>query len=325
MKGVIFFVIIFLSSSVLGNDFSAHNVVFDIKPIELIPNLNNKKVLLGEKLFHDPILSSNKGMSCSSCHFLDQGGDDNKSLSTTLLGQRRIANTSTVFNSVNNIAFTWSGKQKDLSKLTLSLIKSPKALGSKVNVVLTLLQENKEYQQLFKGIFSDGITINNVVDALVYYQKQLITPNSRFDQYLKGNLAALNQAEKKGYDLFKSYGCINCHQGINIGGNMYQKFGVFGNYFFDRDGKESSEQIGRESYTKAARDKSYYRVPSLRNIAVTGPYLHDGSVESLFEVVKLMAKFQLGTEMPQSDVENIVKFLHTLTGEYRGVSLNDQN
>jgi cytochrome c peroxidase len=160
----------------------------------------------------------------------------------------------------------------------------------------------------------------NIQDALAVFQRSLITPNGRFDKYLRGDKTAITADELKGYQLFKSYGCVACHQGVNAGGNMFQLFGVMGDYFAKR-GNITEADYGRFNATKNPADKHMFKVPSLRNVALTAPYFHDGSAKTLSDAVDVMFRYQLGRPAPQADKDYIVKFLHTLTGEYKGKSL----
>jgi cytochrome c peroxidase len=164
------------------------------------------------------------------------------------------------------------------------------------------------------------MTPDTVADALATYQMSLITPNARFDRYLRGDKSAINQLEKTGYQLFKSYGCVACHQGVNVGGNMIATLGVMGDYFKDR-GDETSADLGRFNVTQRESDKHRFKVPSLRNVAQTAPYFHDGSIDSLEDAIKTMAKYQLGQTIPDPDIDAIAQFLRSLTGELKGQAL----
>jgi cytochrome c peroxidase len=155
-----------------------------------------------------------------------------------------------------------------------------------------------------------------VVDALVSYERSLVTPNARFDRYLRGERQALNNEELKGYELFKGYGCASCHQGVNVGGNLFQKFGVFPDPAAPPNPREEVD-LGRFNVTKVARDREVFRVPSLRNVALTAPYFHDGRARTLKKAVGTMARVQLGRWLRPQEIDVIVQFLHTLTGEYR--------
>jgi cytochrome c peroxidase len=180
---------------------------------------------------------------------------------------------------------------------------------------LATLKNDPRYSKKFSQIYADGVTKNNVSDAIAEFERALITPNARFDQFLRGKKHALNDKEFKGYQKFKSYGCVSCHQGINVGGNMYQTMGVMGDYFKDRKTPAREADLGRFLITGKEEDKHVFKVPSLRNVASTAPYFHDGSIPTLEAAVDTMAKYQLGRQMSKEDIESIVAFLKTLSGE----------
>lgn len=179
--------------------------------------------------------------------------------------------------------------------------------------VIAKLNKDQNYINLFGKLYNDGIQGNNIKDAISEYERSLITP-SRFDKYLLGDKTALNESELKGYDLFKKYGCVACHQGINIGGNMYQLFGVMGDYFKER-GNITNADLGYFNVSHDERDRHKFKVPSLRNIALTAPYFHDGSAKTLHDAVRVMAKYQLGRTIPEADEELIIQFLNALSGD----------
>jgi cytochrome c peroxidase len=167
----------------------------------------------------------------------------------------------------------------------------------------------------FRAAYVDGLTWNNVIAALVSFERSLVTPHSRFDRYLGGEQQALTAEEQQGYDLFKSYGCVACHQGMNVGGNMFAKFGVFQP---PNGAGEEGVDSGRYNVTHKPQDVQVFRVPSLRNVALTAPYFHDGRAPTLAVAVDTMARVQLGKELTPEEVGLIVQFLQTLTGDYRG-------
>jgi cytochrome c peroxidase len=169
-------------------------------------------------------------------------------------------------------------------------------------------------------LYRDGITAANIKDAIATFERSLVTPNSRFDKYLRGDQAALSENEKHGFELFQSYGCSACHQGINLGGNMFEKMGLMGDYFADRGNPTDADQ-GRFNINHEEQSMYEFRVPSLRNVARTAPYFHDGNAQTLQQAVTIMAKYQLGRPMPPDDVDAIVAFLGSLTGEYKGLPL----
>ncbi len=278
-----------------------------IKPIPSEMKVNLKKAALGKKLFFDPILSKDGTISCASCHDLQNGGDDGLKFSFGINGQEGDINSPTVYNAVFNFRQFWDGRAKDLKEQARGPIENPVEMGHTLTAAVEVLNQNKIYFEDFNEVYADGITKDNIVDAIAEFEKVLITPNSPFDRYLKGDKEAIGQKAKEGYSLFKSKGCILCHHGINIGGNFYNKFGIYE----DAD----SKHLGRYSITKREEDKHVFKVPSLRNIALTAPYMHDGRVSTLNKAVELMTKYQLGRYMDPGDTEAIVVFLKSLTGE----------
>ena len=285
-----------------------------IAPIPLDAGLDAAQVALGEKLFHDPRLSRNNAFSCATCHRLGQGGGDGVSRPPTLTGGLHLRNTPTVFNVSLNSRFHWDGGFRTLEEEAAAAINDPTIMNSNWLDVLPKLQSSSDYVSAFNAAYPGGLTKANVLRALADFQRSLITPNSRFDQYLRGDDDALSEDEKRGYDLFKSYGCSACHQGVNVGGNMFQRFGIFRN----QERRHEDEDTGRFRVTGAERDRQVFRVPSLRNVTLTAPYYHDGRIQSLETAVDLMASRQLGRPLHPDEIRLIVEFLHTLTGEYQG-------
>ena len=197
---------------------------------------------------------------------------------------------------------------------------NPLEMGSNWQEVVAKLGKDEALAAQFKQSYADGVQSKNIQVAIAVFERSLITPNARFDKYLRGDKTALTADEHKGYQLFKSYGCVACHQGVNAGGNMFQLFGVMGDYFAKR-GNVTEADNGRYNATKNEADKHMFKVPSLRNVALTAPYFHDGSAKTLSDAVDVMFRYQLGRPASQADKDLIVKFLHTLTGEYKGKSL----
>lgn len=296
-----------------------------IRPIPLTVKLDAKKVVLGDKLFHDKRLSKDNTLACASCHGLDRGGVDGGVDggvgSTGINGAKGPINAPTVFNSGFNFRQFWDGRANSLEEQAAGPVHNPKEMGSNWAEVLGKLSQDAALVATFKESYPDGLQPKNIQDAIANFERSLITPNSRFDKYLRGDKAALKDDELRGYQLFKNYGCVACHQGVNVGGNMFQVFGVMGDYFAKRGGVTEAD-LGRFNVTKNEADKNMFKVPSLRNVALTAPYFHDGSAKTLNDAVDVMFKFQLGRAAPQQDKELIVKFLHTLTGEFRGQPLD---
>ena len=295
MKILLLFIFLFLTSHAQP-----------ITPIPQTIDYDVKKAYLGKALFFDTILSIDNTISCASCHHLNNGGDDNLKFSFGVNAQEGDINSPTVYNSIYNFRQFWNGSAKDLAEQAKGPIENPVEMGNNFENLIVVLKKSA-YKNKFDNIYTDGITQENIVDAIAEFEKTLITPNAPFDQYLLGDEKAITQKQKEGYEIFKSKGCIACHHGINVGGNLYNKFGVM------KDVK--SKRVGRYEVTKNEADKYYFKVPSLRNVAQTSPYLHDGRFEKLEDTVKFMAHYQLGRTISQEDVERIVAFLNSLTGE----------
>jgi cytochrome c peroxidase len=285
-----------------------------IVPITTGPPLDPRRVALGERLFHDPRLSRDSRRACATCHPLDRGGMDGRPRALTADGTRHPRNTPTIFNVGLSASFNWDGVARTLEEHAEIVLLNPSLMNTTWPALLATLHEAGGYRGEFERAYPDGLTRAAVLDALATFERSLRTPNSRFDRYLRGESAALSVTEQRGYRRFKSYGCGSCHQGVNVGGNMFQRFGVFP----DPDGVQAETDPGRYQVTNVARDRGVFRVPSLRNVAVTAPYFHDGRAATLERAVEIMATVQLGRRLEPEDVASIVQFLGTLTGEYRG-------
>jgi cytochrome c peroxidase len=279
-----------------------------ITPIPLDIKVDIKKANLGKELFFDTILSKDNTISCHSCHLLNKGGDDNSQFSLGIDNKRGNINAPTVLNSTFNFVLFWNGRAKNLQEQALGPITNPIEMGHSFEELITKLEKTK-YKDKFNSIYKDGITSFNITDAIAEYEKTLITPNAPFDRYLRGEKNAISKETKEGYELFKNQGCIACHHGMNVGGNLYAKFGVISQL--------QSDSEGRFEVTKNELDKYYFKVPTLRNVELTAPYLHDGRIDNLEDVVKFMVHYQLGKSLSQEDVNKIVLFLKSLTGEIK--------
>lgn len=303
----------------LGEWFVVEDVDEPIYPIPLTVKLDQKKVALGDRLFHDKQLSKDNTISCASCHDLTKGGTDQVKFSTGIKGAEGGINSPTVYNSGFNFVQFWDGRAKDLEEQVIGPVHNPVEMGTNWQEVIPRLQQDSTYVAAFNVCYENGIDSLNIQDAIAIFERSLITPNAPFDHYLRGDQDALTSKEKEGYSLFKTYGCISCHQGINIGGNMYQRMGVMNNYFAHRP--ITNEDRGRYNVTKDERNMYQFKVPSLRNIEVTYPYLHDGSAETLQDIIFIMTKDQLGRPLNDEQIGLIIQFLKTLTGEYNSVPL----
>ena len=287
-----------------------------IKPIPISFDYDSAKVELGKKLFFEPRLSKSGWITCNSCHNLSTGGADNLPSS---IGHKWFfgpINSPTVLNARFNLAQFWDGRAKDLKEQAGGPIANPIEMGSNHKLTVSVLQSIPEYMQWFSELYgADGmyedekITIDQVTDAIAAFEETLTTPNSRFDYWLKGYDEYISKAEKEGYTLFKDKACIVCHNGIGVGGNSYQKFGIAKPY--DKD----THTPGRYNVTKEEKDKYVFKVPLLRNIELTAPYFHDASTFDLVEAVNIMAEYQLGLTLTENETSKIVAFLKTLAGE----------
>lgn len=291
-----------------------------IRPIEALTGLDPRKINLGRKLFDDPRLSHNNQLSCATCHNLETGGTDRKARSIGINGAIGVINAPTVLNSGFNFSQFWDGRTATLEQQIDEPVQLKTEMGSKWPEVIKKLESSPEYVQAFRQVYGDDIQTEHVKDSIAEFERSLSTPNSRFDRYLRHDTQALTSREQQGYKLFKSFGCASCHQGMNVGGNMYQKLGVMAPYFTDR-GNITKADRGRFNVTGDPNDMYMFKVPGLRNVELTAPYFHDGSAATLPDAVRMMAKYQLGRHLTDHEVELIVEFLKTLTGELNGKPL----
>lgn len=291
-----------------------------IQPIETLTNLDPGKVDLGRKLFHDPRLSHNNQVACANCHNLKTGGTDRRVHSIGIDGAVGVINAPTVFNSGFNFSQFWDGRQPTLEKQIDDPLQSKIEMGSTWPEVIAKLKNSPEYVQAFRRVYGDDIQSGHVKDSIAEFERSLATPNSRFDRYLRHDANALTSREQQGYTLFKAFGCASCHQGASVGGNMYQKLGVMAPYFTDRSNITRADR-GRFNVTGDPQDMYMFKVPSLRNVELTPPYFHDGSAATLADAVRMMATYQLGRHLTDQEVDAIVEFLKTLTGDLNGKPL----
>lgn len=279
-------------------------------------NVSKEQIELGKKLYFDKRLSINDQQSCNSCHILDNhgAGVDNHPVSNGALpGKKGERNSPTVLNAGFHIAQFWDGRAKDLIEQAKGPILNPveMAMPSESEVVKKI-SAIAEYQEMFQKAFpneKNPITYENIAKAIAAFESTLITQD-RFDDFLKGNVDALSKEEIQGLKTFIEVGCIQCHNGALLGGNSFQKMGKLNPY-------ENTKDLGLYNVTKKEEDKYVFKVPSLRNVALTAPYFHDGSVQTLEEAVKKMAWLQLNKELSQEEIKSIVSFLNALTDKSR--------
>lgn len=293
--------------------------LFEPIPTELpeLPNnpLTEEKIELGRMLFFEPRLSSSHLLSCNTCHNVGIGGVDGLEVSVGHGWQKGPRNSPTVFNSFYNVAQFWDGRAEDLMEQAQGPIQAAVEMNATPERVLAVLNSMPEYQERFAEAFpgeDDPVTFENVARAIEAYEVTLTTPNAPFDEFLRGDLAALDEDEKRGLDLFMNVGCASCHSGVNVGGGDYFAFGVI-----ERPGSEilPREDRGRFAVTETASDEYVFRAPPLRNVALTAPYFHSGGVWDLEQAVAIMGTAQLGADLEEDEIQSIVAFLHTLTGD----------
>ncbi|MFP2506084.1 cytochrome-c peroxidase [Buttiauxella gaviniae] len=293
------------------------------EPVQPIPesvNVNPEKVALGMRLYHDPRLSGDNSISCAHCHQLGVGGGDGRKTSQGVGGEIGPINAPTVYNSVFNVEQFWDGRAPDLQAQAGGPPLNPIEMASKSwDEITDKLNKDPILTRDFTAVYPKGFSGASITDAIAEFEKTLITPNAPFDHYLRGDDNAITAQQKHGYQLFKENKCATCHTGKILGGRSFEPLGLKKDFGF---GEVTAADIGRMNVTKEVRDRLRQKVPTLRNVALTAPYFHRGDVKTLDEAVKLMLKYQVGTTLPQKDVDDIVAFLHTLNGVYTPYPLN---
>lgn len=311
--------LLLLSSVASAMDLSSE----PIKPVKPASNLNQERVSLGRALFHDVRLSSDNTISCASCHSLKHGGADTSAVSTGVGRALGSANTPTVYNSSLNFVQFWNGRAADLLEQVNGPVHNPVEMNSNWPAIVNNLRQDRDLKNRFSTLYADGLNANNIRDAITEFERSLVTLNAPFDRWLSGEESALNDKQQQGYRLFKSYGCISCHQGSNVGGNMYAQFGAvkdISEYFSARGAPLSNTDLGRYTATNDKSDLYLFKVPSLRLASRTAPYFHDGSVTRLEDAIKIMGRFQLGREIPAEHISALSAFIESLAGEHPELS-----
>jgi cytochrome c peroxidase len=251
---------------------------------------------------------------------------DNKQYSEGVGGQFGGVNAPTVYNAVYNFVQFWDGRAVTLADQAAGPPLNPVEMASEsFDQIVAKLAKDKALTKAFKQVYPDGWSEKNITNAIAHFEMTLITPNSRFDKYLRGDSQAINAQELEGYELFKQYNCATCHIGPNLGGDSYELMGQYADYFADRGLELTVEDNGRFKETALERDRHRFKVPGLRNVALTAPYFHDGTEPELKEAVCKMGTYQVGVELTDAQEEKIVAFLNTLTGEFEGKLLTNDN
>jgi len=272
-----------------------------IRPIPVPPAADPRVLALGESLFADPRLSGDGAHSCASCHDIQSNGADRRVRRVTPTGSDPPFNTPTVFNAALSYRLGWEGQFRTLEAQAESSLENPAFMGVRIETVVARLRADVDLTQRFRNAFGRDPNRTDLLNALATYERSLLTPDSPFDRWLRGDTAALTAEELSGYEMFKFLGCVSCHQGVNVGANLKQRVGVF--------------------HPLVSYRPEVLRVPSLRNVATTPPYFHDGSAPTLDDAVRRMAKSQLNQTLTDEQIDRIGAFLRTLTGTYQGQPL----
>jgi len=292
-----------------------------LQPLPLTVEFDARKAALGEKLFHDPRLSGDGTISCATCHALDKGGTDQAPVSTGIRGQKGPINSPTVYNARYHLAQFWDGRAVDLFEQAGGPVENPLEMGAKFPDVVAKLAQDPALVAEVTALYPEGLTDRAIKDAIAEFEKSLVTPNAPFDKFLRGDAAALSADQKAGYDLFVATGCTTCHVGKELGGQSFEPMGRDRDYFVLRGGPATDADQGRFNVTKSELDRHDFKVPTLRNIAKTFPYFHDGSVADLATAAKMMAAVQQDVDWTEAEAQQVAAFLESLTGEFRGQPL----
>lgn len=284
-----------------------------VSPLPNPPSAKDEKTELGALLYRDPVFSENFSISCNSCHSLQKNGVDQLPTYQGLDKAKGNLNTPTTLNSKLNFRQFWNGRASNFSEVIDDHLTNKTIFASNWHSVIKRFESNDTYIDLFKRNFLNGeINPENIKDALITFLDNLVTPKSSFDKFLNGDENAISQEAKDGFELFKDYGCITCHQGPNLGGNLFQKLGIYKDYYPPTE--SNPVNLGLFVVSKELNDKFVFKVPGLRNVTLTAPYLHDGSIKTLEEMIRIMGVYQIGQLIPDDDIKLIIKFLETLNG-----------
>lgn len=289
-----------------------------LQPLPTNVKVDPAKVALGERLYNDKRLSGDDTLSCASCHGLDTGGTDRRPTSIGIKKQVGPINSPTVFNAGFQFAQFWDGRSPDLADQAGGPVANPLEMGSNWKQVIGKLRADEELNKAIVAIYGEKYTGKDLQDAIAAFESTLVTPG-RFDRFLRGDAAALTKAEQNGYHVFLKKGCAACHVGLVLGGQSFEKMGLHKSYFKGR--KLTDADLGRYNVTKHAVDKHRFKVPMLRNIALTGPYFHDAKTKDLAKAIQIMSDHQLGDGLSKSEQAAVLAFLKALTGTYKGKQL----
>lgn len=288
-------------------DTAASEPILPVQPAKIT---DASKVKLGKQLFFDPRLSKSGFISCNSCHNLSMGGSDNLPTSVGHNWHQGPINSPTVLNSSMSIAQFWDGRAANLQEQAGGPIANPGEMGFTHDLAVEVLRSIPQYRASFKRVYGDdGIKFEDVTNAIAAFEETLVTPNAPFDRWLLGDKKAISPTALQGYQLFKSIGCVGCHNGQAVGGSSFQKMGMVEPYATKNPAQGVAGLTGKDA------DRMMFKVPTLRNVALTYPYFHDGAYWKLEEAVDVMSRLQLGRKLSTDEVNQIVAFLDTLTGD----------
>jgi cytochrome c peroxidase len=309
--------------------------------VDTSASLSPAKIELGRKLYHDTRLSVDNTLSCASCHGLDKGGSDEAVSSTGVKDQKGPINSPTVFNAVYAVAQFWDGRAEDLQAQAAGPVENPVEMGDKWEDVVVELAQDPTFVAEFMAVYGpegwtpdqlgepgeDGLlpapaelTAEALTDAIAVFEMTLVTPNSPFDRWLKGETDAMSAEAVAGWEIFDARGCDTCHAGQALGQTSFEKMGVVDDYFAAR-GDLTEVDKGRMGVTRDPADEHHFKVPTLRNVAKSWPYFHDGNTRDLDEAVRIMAQYQREHALSDEEIPRVVAFLEALTGEYQGQPL----
>lgn len=309
-----------------NDNLPANRAAEPVRPIDQALEYDPAKAELGFALYHDTRLSVDNTVSCASCHALETAGVDNHRYSHGVNDQLGGVNAPTVYNAVYNFVQFWDGRAQTLADQAAGPPLNPVEMAStSFEEIIAKLHKDKKFVKDFTMVYPEGMTETTLTDAIEQFERTLITPDSRFDKWLRGDDSAISADELAGYELFKKYDCATCHAGKNLGGLSYELMGLRRHYFAERGLELTNEDNGRYKETQQERDRHRFKVPGLRNVEHTWPYYHDGTRETLEEAVRDMGLYQSGVELTDEEVSKMTSFLKTLTGEYQGKLITNDN
>ena len=315
-----------MRTAIYNDGLTGDRAAEPVRPIVKVLEYDAAKAALGYALYHDTRLSVDNTVSCATCHELQNAGVDNHQYSHGVNDQLGGVNAPTVYNAVYNFVQFWDGRAKTLADQAAGPPLNPVEMASEsFDQIIAKLKADRKFAKAFTEVYPDGLTEANITDAIEQFERTLITPDSPFDKWLRGDDDAITAEQLEGYELFKKYDCATCHAGQNLGGLTYELMGLRRHYFAERGLELTNEDNGRFKETGVERDRHRFKVPGLRNIEHTWPYYHDGTRETLEEAVRDMGLYQSGVNLSDYEVASITSFLKTLTGEYDGTPITTSN